>query len=60
LTLCFALLAWLAQAELLASIAKTATGKTCNVCKTFGRLGQDCVKILGHESSFPNRHWFQS
>jgi len=44
-------------AELLAGIAKSATGKACNRCKTPGRLGPDSVKILRHESSFPNRHF---
>jgi len=39
----FVLIAWFAQAELLVGIAKTATGKACNECKTLGRLGLDCV-----------------
>jgi len=37
--MCFALFAWFARAELLAGIAKTATGKACNECKTFSQLG---------------------
>ena len=32
-------------------------GKACNECKTLGRLELECVKILGHESSFPNRRF---
>jgi len=35
----FALFAWFAQAALLAGMAKTATGKACNECKTLGQLG---------------------
>jgi len=38
--MCFALFAWFAQATLLAGIAKTATGKACNECKTLGESGQ--------------------
>jgi len=58
--MCFALFAWFAWAKLLAGIAKTATGKACNECKTLGRLGPDCVKILGHKCSFPNRRFLDS
>jgi len=36
---CFALFAWFSRAALLAGIAKTATGKACNECKTLGQLG---------------------
>jgi len=39
----FALFAWFARAALLAGIAKTATGKACNQCKTLGQLGLVCV-----------------
>jgi len=39
-----ALFAWLARAELLAGIAKIATGKTCNECKTLGRLRRSVFK----------------
>jgi len=41
--LCFALVAWFARAALKAGIAKTATGKACNQCKTLGQLGLVCV-----------------
>jgi len=51
---CFALFAWFARAELLAGIAKTATGKTFNEYKALGRLELDCVKMLRHKCSFPN------
>jgi len=34
--LCFALFAWFDRTALLAGIAKTATGKACNDCKTLG------------------------
>jgi len=37
--MCFAFFAWYARAELLAGIAKSATGKACNECNTLGRLG---------------------
>jgi len=40
--MCFALFAWFAQAALLAGITKTATGKACNECKTFGQLALVC------------------
>jgi len=36
---CFALFARFARAALLAGIAKAATGKACNECKTLGQLG---------------------
>jgi len=52
--------AWFVWAELLAGIAKTATGKACNECKTLVRQVLDCVKMLGHESSFPNRRILDS
>jgi len=35
----FVLFASFARATLLAGIAKAATGKTCNECKTLGQLG---------------------
>jgi len=41
--MCFALVAWFARAALLVAIAKTATGKACNDCKTLGQLGLVCV-----------------
>jgi len=50
--MCFALLAWFAQAALLAGIAKTATGKACNECETLGHLGLVCVQMLGNICSF--------
>jgi len=50
--ICFVLFVWFAWAELLAGIIKAETGKAYNECKTLGRLELDCVKILGHESSF--------
>jgi len=40
--LCFVLVAWFARAALLAGIAKAATGKPCNECKTLGQLGLVC------------------
>jgi len=46
--LCVLRSAWLAWAEWLVGIAKTATGKACSECKTLGRLELDCAKILGH------------
>jgi len=60
--LCVLCSAWFAWAELLAGIAKTATGKACNECKTLGQLGLDCVKILGlHQNTgFTNRCIFDS
>jgi len=58
--MCFTLFAWFAWAELLDGIAKTPTGKACNEYKTLGRLGLDCVKMLGHKCSFPNRHFLDS
>jgi len=36
LTVCFVLIVWFAWADLLAGIAKTATVKACNKCKTLG------------------------
>jgi len=48
----FALIAWLARAALLAGIAKTATGKACNECKTLGESGLLCVDMLGHNVVF--------
>ena len=42
--MCFALFAWFARGELLAGIAKTATGKACDECKTLGRLELVCVQ----------------
>jgi len=42
--LCFALFAWFARAALLAGIAKTATVKACNECKTLGQLGWSMFK----------------
>jgi len=41
--MCFALFAWFALAALLAGIAKTATGKARNECKTLDQLGLVCV-----------------
>jgi len=41
--MCIALVAWFVRAELLAGIAKTATGKACIECKTLGQLGLDCA-----------------
>jgi len=41
--MCFTLFVWFARSELLAGIAKTATGKACKECKTYGRLGLACV-----------------
>jgi len=41
--MCFALFAWFARGGLLAGMAKTATDKACNECKTLDRLGMDCV-----------------
>ena len=41
--MCFELFAWGALAALLAGIAKTATGKACNECKTLGHSGLVCV-----------------
>jgi len=58
--MCFALFSWFAWEKLLAGIAKTATGKAYNVCKTLGGLKLDCVQILGHEFSFQNRHFLVS
>jgi len=37
--MCFAFFAWFSRAALLAGIAKTATDKACNECKTFSQLG---------------------
>jgi len=39
----FALFASFARAALLAGIAKTATGKACNECKTLAELGLVCI-----------------
>jgi len=58
--MCFALFAWFARAELLTCIAKAATGKACNECKTLGHLGLVCVKMLGHQCSFSNRRFLDS
>jgi len=58
--MCFALFAWFTRAALLVEIAKTATGKACNECKTLGQLGLVCVEMLGHKYSFPNTHFFAS
>jgi len=58
--MCFALFAWLARADLFAGIAKTTTGKACNECKTLGRLGRDCVKMLGHKCNFPCSRFLDS
>jgi len=41
--MCLGLFAWFARAALLTGIAKTATGKACNECKTLGQLGLVCV-----------------
>jgi len=41
--MCFAFFTWFARGELLAWIAKTATGKACNECKTLGRLWPDFI-----------------
>jgi len=30
-------------------MAKTATGKACNECKTLHRLGPDCAKMFAHK-----------
>jgi len=57
---CFALIVWFAWTGLLAGITKTVTGKACNACETVGRLGLNCVKILGCESSYPNRRFLDS
>jgi len=54
----FALFAWFARAVLLAGIAKAATGKSRNECKTLGHLGLVCVEKLEHKCSFPNKHFF--
>jgi len=37
--MCLELFVWFARTGLLATIAKTATGKACNECKTLGQLG---------------------
>jgi len=58
--MCFALFAWFARAALLAGIAKTATGKACNECKTLGQLGLVCVEMLGHKCNFSNSHFLDS
>jgi len=42
--MCFALLAWFARVALLAGIAKTATGKTCNEWKTLIKWGWSVFK----------------
>ena len=41
--MCFAFFAWFGQAALLAGIAKTATRKICNECKTLNQLGLVCL-----------------
>jgi len=41
--MCFALFEWFPRAALLAGIAKTATGKAFNECKTLVQLGLVCV-----------------
>jgi len=58
--MCFALFALFARAVLLAGIAKIATGRAYNKCKTFGQLGLVCVSMLGHKCSFPNSHFLDS
>jgi len=40
--MCFALFAWFVRATLLAGIAKAATRKACNECKTLGQSGLVC------------------
>jgi len=42
----FALFAWFARAALSAGIAKIATGKACNECKTLGQLGQTAFFLI--------------
>jgi len=54
--MCFAFFAWFTRAALLAGIAKTATGKACNECKTLGQLGWFVFK----KCSFPNSHFLDS
>jgi len=56
----FAPFAWFAWAELLVGFTKTATDKAVNVCKALGGMGLDFLKMLGHESSFPNRSFLDS
>jgi len=56
----FVLFVWFMQAELLAGIAKTTTGKACNECKTLGRMGLDCVWMLRYKCSLPNRRFLES
>jgi len=55
--MCFALFAWFTRAALVAGIAKIATGKACNECKTLGQWGLVCY---GHKCSFPNSHFLDS
>jgi len=52
--MCFTQFARFALGELLGGITKTATGKACNKCKMFGRLGLDCVSIRGQKCSLSN------
>ena len=52
----FALFAWFNQEELLAGIAKTATGKAYNECKTLGWLSKYRDTIL----FFPNGRFLDS
>ena len=40
--MCFLDLCMVIPGGAIARIAKTATGKACNECKTTGRLGMDC------------------
>ena len=47
-----------ARAALLGGIARTATGRACNVCKTLGQLGLVCVYAqTRHKCNFPNNHF---
>jgi len=34
--------------------------QSINECKTFGRLGLECVEVLGHKCSFPNIRFLNS
>ena len=50
-----------APAALLAGIAKTATGKACNECKTLGQLELVCVYAqTRHKCNFPNSYFLDS
>jgi len=56
--MCFALFAWFARAELLAGIAKTATGKTSTSAKHLFIWDWSVFKCWHTNVAFPNNHFY--